>query len=425
MRYFNASGNANLTVTIVHRANTQPTGRPLKIAFVVPGFQKDPSDWCIPALTNLAARLSETVELHVFSLRYPAIRRDYRVGKVYVHALGGGAFGKTRVVGVSLLRLWAQTLAAMEREHRTAPFAAIVGVWATESGWLATRAGRRLGMPSLVHLAGGELVRLPQISYGNRGEGLAGRLVASTLRAANMLTVPSATLGSALPGWVNREKVRAWALGVDTTMFRPEEGGESGRPEARRASDFTFITVGSLIPVKGHEWLLDGLAELNRTARRGRASLQIVGSGRLRPDLEAQAERLGIKDRVRFVGEVPHDRLPDLYRKADAFIFGSWHEAQCMAALEAMSCGLPLVGPPVGAPADIAAASRPVTGIAVQERTPAALAEAMGELVSLPAETLCEWGAAARARVCADYCLDTRADGLLDLVQELMDRTKS
>src|SRR5437763_863446 len=116
---------------------------PVKLALVIPGFQAHEHDWCIPAFTNLARELAKTQDLHVFTLRYPPVRANYRVGAVRVHAIGGGSFaGGLRVPAVSLLRLWGQTSAAIEAEHERGPFDAMIGVWATESGWLAARAAR-------------------------------------------------------------------------------------------------------------------------------------------------------------------------------------------------------------------------------------------------------------------------------------------
>src|ERR1700730_2770294 len=127
-----------------------------KIALVIPGFQSSVDDWCIPVFTNLAREIATRAELHVFALRYPHRRDTYMVGDVHVHSLGGGPLAGLRVPRFSLLKLWRDTLSAIERENSRALFKAVVGIWATESGWLATRAARRLGLPSLVHLAGGE-----------------------------------------------------------------------------------------------------------------------------------------------------------------------------------------------------------------------------------------------------------------------------
>lgn len=387
----------------------------MKLAIVIPGFQADERDWCIPAFTNLAQQLAQHVELHVFTLRYPARRDRYRIGAVKVHAIGGGAFWGRRAIGASLLKLWRDTLIEMRREHRRGRFDAIIGIWATESGWLATRAGNMLGVPTLVHLAGGELTWIPQIKYGNRGRGLAGRLVTATLRNADMLTAPSLPMKRALLSQrhVPPDKVRSWALGVDTNMFSPGE-----RVEPNRA--FTFVTVGSLVPVKGHDLLLHSMATLRRIAPHTEMRLRIVGTGPLQQPLGTLANQLGLEGYVDFVGEVAHGQLPAIYSAADCFVIASWHEAQCMAALEAMACGLPWIAPPIGAFADLARAStdRP-TGLLVTQRNPQTFARAMLNMATQPVETVRAWGSHARSRIQTEYDLQTQTARLLYHVEAL------
>src|SRR3954451_2953666 len=163
----------------------------MKLAIVIPGYQANAYDWCIPAFTNLAHELARHDEVHVFALRYPARRARYKVGDVRVHAVGGGAFAGQRVPVLSLLNLWRQALFDIRVEHTIAPFTAVVGIWATESGWLATQAAHLLQVPSLVHLAGGELTWLPEIRYGNQGVPLERVLVGSALRSATRVSAPS------------------------------------------------------------------------------------------------------------------------------------------------------------------------------------------------------------------------------------------
>src|SRR5205085_5625524 len=144
-----------------------------------------------------------------------------------------------------LLKLWHDFHSELDAEHRRKPFVAIMGIWATEAGWLATRAARRLGLPSLVHLAGGELTYIPRIGYGNYKRGLAGRLVDDTLAHADLITVPSRPMRRSLLRVVGSDtgRVADWAPGVDTAMFAP------GPRQLSQAAPFVFVTVGSLVPV--------------------------------------------------------------------------------------------------------------------------------------------------------------------------------
>jgi glycosyltransferase involved in cell wall biosynthesis len=397
----------------------------MRLALVIPGFQSDADDWCIPVFTNLARELAEHVDLDVFALRYPPRRDDYMVGRVRVHSLGGGAVGRLRIFGISLGKLWSDFQVKIEREHKANPFDAVLGIWATESGWLAVRAAKQLGLRSLVHLAGGEIVTLPYIQYGNRGVGLPGRMVPETLANADLITVPSEPMERALHRVPDIDKksvlakTRMWAPGVDTELFAPEQ------IESSRQGPFTFLNVGSLLRVKGQRLLVRALARLrNRMRSDFNIYLRIVGTGKLLRDLENEVKDNRLEGYVTLEGEVSHERLPEMYRQASTFILGSHHEAQCMAALEAMSCGLPWVAPTVGIIPDVARADvgEIPTGTIFDSRDPGLVASTMQSMIELPSEERRRWGMQARARVLRDYEMKTQARRLLSIVEELTAR---
>jgi glycosyltransferase involved in cell wall biosynthesis len=390
----------------------------VKLAIVIPGFQAGEHDWCIPAFTNLAQELSKRHEVHVYALRYPHRRANYTIGAVRVHALGGGPILGRRVHGISLGKLWADTLRSIVTEHRSAPFDAITGIWATESGWLATQATRAIDVPSLVHLAGGEPVYLPSIRYGYLRRGLDGILLNHTLALAHRLTVPSRQmmdlLAAEFPG--AEQKAVRWPLGVDTRRFH----NITQRPSA--AQQCNFISVGSLIPVKNHTWLLRGLADLRQRRPDLDPRLELVGNGPLKPYLQRLTEQLHLKGYVSFVGEVPHETLQAVYENAHSFVLVSWHEAQCMAALEAMSTGLPWIAPPVGALLDIGqdqVRSGATSGLLVAERSIYAMSRAMETVASLSPADYARWSANAAATARRDYDLTTQTERLEKLVSRL------
>ncbi|HEY0070044.1 MAG TPA: glycosyltransferase [Chloroflexia bacterium] len=390
----------------------------MKLAVVIPGFQAGEHDWCIPAFTNLAQELSKRHEVHVYALRYPHRRASYSIGAVRVHALGGGQVLGRRIRGVSLGKLWADSLRSIVTEHGSAPFDAVIGIWATESGWLATQAARAIDVPSLVHLAGGETVYLPAIRYGSLRRGLDGVLLNHTLALADRLTVPSRQMMGRLATEFSgaEQKAVRWPLGVDTTRFhslaqRPPHDGH-----------FNFVSVGSLIPVKHQSWLLRSLADLRQRRPDLDVRLALVGDGPLKPYLPRLMEQLQLTGYVTFAGEVPHETLPTVYESARAFVLGSWHEAQCMAALEAMSAGLPWIAPPVGALSDIGQdqeRSGITSGLLVAERSIYALSRAMEMVATLSAADYTRWSAHAGATVRRDYDLTTQTERLEKLVSRL------
>jgi glycosyltransferase involved in cell wall biosynthesis len=105
-----------------------------------------------------------------------------------------------------------------------------------------------------------------------------------------------------------------------------------------------LLFVGRLVPYKGVDVLLRVFQQLRQSGRE--VYLMIAGKGPLRADLETQARRLGIADRVRFLGFVGDGELGDLYRYADITVVPSLGllESSATALEEAAACGCPVVG---------------------------------------------------------------------------------
>ena len=110
--------------------------------------------------------------------------------------------------------------------------------------------------------------------------------------------------------------------------------------------------------------------------------LAIVGDGPERPRIEALARRLGVADRLRLLGRMPQQQLPEIYSAADLLVHPSSREGWPNVLLESMACGTPVVATNFDGPAEIVAA--PEAGRIVAEATPTGLAEAIRELLAAP-----------------------------------------
>jgi len=102
--------------------------------------------------------------------------------------------------------------------------------------------------------------------------------------------------------------------------------------------------VGRLVEEKGGDLLLESLSRLEGTWR-----AYIQGSGPQREALEAQARRLGIADRASFEGWISSAQMPAFYRQLDVLVVPSrtrpnWKEQFGRVLIEAMACGVPVVG---------------------------------------------------------------------------------
>ena len=133
-------------------------------------------------------------------------------------------------------------------------------------------------------------------------------------------------------------------------------------------------TLGRLTEQKGQRTLLQAVARL--AARRPRLVLFLAGQGPLRSALVAEAERLGISQRVRFLG-VRRDR-DTLFAAMDLFVLPSRWEGLSLALVEAMGAGRPVVATRVGGNPEVVTDGE--TGLLVPPDDPAALADALDGL---------------------------------------------
>jgi glycosyltransferase involved in cell wall biosynthesis len=318
------------------------------------------------------------------------------VDNANVIAIGGGT-----AHGPRTLTVWRATLEAIRATQHERRFHVLHAFWATESGLLASVAGRVLGIPVLISLAGGELVRLPSIGYGDQRSAWERLKVRACLSLATRISAGSKQLVRRAQAYLQGKRAVTYApLGVDRELFRPSQ------VEPRDA----FLHVGALTPVKDQQTLLRAFAAVQASA-----TLDIAGDGALRDSLGRLACELGVDNRVQFVGAVDHADLPALYRGSRALVLSSCHEAQGMVVLEAAACGVATVGTNVGIVPELA----PDAARMVQVGDAAALTTALEDVLRSPQQSQ-QLGRAARARVDADFGLATCVDRFRGLYGQLV-----
>jgi glycosyltransferase involved in cell wall biosynthesis len=164
----------------------------------------------------------------------------------------------------------------------------------------------------------------------------------------NMRHADCAIVGSAGAARVWREKGYDGPMavipqfGVDPEIFAPQDR------EQRADGDFVVGYAGRLVPEKGCDLLLEAVAGLNGAWR-----LAMLGAGPERERLEALARRLEVTGRVSFGDWLPAVQLPAFYRALDALVLPSrsrhnWVEQFGRVLIEAMACGVPVVGSDCG-----------------------------------------------------------------------------
>jgi len=311
----------------------------LKIGLIVPGFSIDEADWAIPALHAFALALAREHDVRVFSLRYPAAGR-YVFGDLS-HIAGGGG----QRFGSASIGIWRNTIRAVTREHALRPFHLLHAFWADEPGLVAALAGLRLRLPVIISLGGGELTHLADIDYGTQGSAVRRLIIRFSLGRAGLISAGSGyQAGLAQAKGVPAEKLRVIPFGVDTTVFVPGPLPDWRRPR--------LLQAASLTPLKNQQLLLRIVARVKEAVPEIR--LLLAGDGPQRQSLRGLAEELDLVDNIDLIGAIPHPEMPGYYSQGHLYVQTSRHESQGMSVLEAMACGLPAVGTPVGVMPELA-----------------------------------------------------------------------
>jgi glycosyltransferase involved in cell wall biosynthesis len=159
----------------------------------------------------------------------------------------------------------------------------------------------------------------------------ADRMIRRALRADRVIAVSQATAADLCDGFgVRPDSVEVIPNGVDERFFTPADARGPSEPPA-------FLFVGNPKPHKNLDLLLEALRRQRRAS-----SLWIAGRPPT-PELLARVERLGLTDRVRWLGFVADEALPALYRACLALVLVSRAEGFGLPVAEAMACGRPVV----------------------------------------------------------------------------------
>jgi rhamnosyl/mannosyltransferase len=213
------------------------------------------------------------------------------------------------------------------------------------------------------------------------------------------------------------KKISLVPIGIDFDRLDPRLAREEtalalgnlslGRP--------VILTVGRHVYYKGYEYLLSAISKL-----RSDAVLVMVGTGLLTDALKRQADELGIRSRVLFLGEADNASLASAFHHCDVFCLPSIEpsEAFGIASAEAMACGKPTVVCELNNGVNyLNQAGR--TGLSVPPRDAAALADALDILLRDDGQRL-RMGAAANAWVRSQFSIAAMKDGTTRLYESLI-----
>lgn len=283
----------------------------------------------VKALQELGEEVTVVVPIPFYDRQVKVSRWEYEGVKVqYVRFFkvpGPGDFHKT---GKALYR-------QLRRKLDLAQFDIYHADAALPSGQAAMLAAKKYGKPFAVHGHGLDMFLDRSYKDSKNCQKVADACKQVYEKANGIIGVSRKVL--------DKVQARVDISGKDFVVFNGVDGEKFCPLEKEPKEKITFISIGNLIPLKGHDYTLRAMKAL---VDKGHTNicLKLLGRGYLEQDLKDLAKELEIEDYVEFVGYVPYDEVRKKLQESDVFVLPSWYEAFGCVYLEAMACGLPAIG---------------------------------------------------------------------------------
>jgi glycosyltransferase involved in cell wall biosynthesis len=348
------------------------------------------------------------LESHAYYLCRELVRLGHEV-TMLTSLSQPGLRARENMEGIEVVRKWfpartpagwiAHTLATVPHYNRLARHADVLHAHTFASAVPGTRARRKYRRPLVVTLHTSHFLRLARRAAWQP-------ILRRIIRSADWLLAASVEIRDVALGLYPHPRAEALTNGVDTDMFRPREGAGQSREVPR------VIVPRRLFPKNGVEYFIRALPLVQREQR---IDAMLVGDGPERDRLERLARELGVSDMVQFLGRRPNDAMPALLADADVAVFPSLLEATSVAALEAMSCGVPVAASRVGGLPEIVDET---VGTLFEPADPPSLAHAL--LALLRRSDRAALGRVARDRVVASWSVQRLARRHLEIYETLL-----
>ena len=301
------------------------------------------------ATKQLAEQLAKRHEVHVLTSRHTGLAREETVDGVRIHRVW--ITPRKELATATLLSMisfvptafW-YGLGLLGRER----FDVINAQFVIPSGLPASWLARWFNIPFVLSFVGGDVFDPTKGTSPHRHSFLRA-LIRHVARAATRCTAISEDTkqrARELHGVQN--DITVTHLGIEPRVMGPVSRAELNLPQDAPV----FVSIGRLIARKGYDVLLEAWRKVPA------AHLVIIGQGFLEAELKAHAERIGLAERIHFVGFVAEEKKLQYLRAATGYVSGAVHEGFGIVFLEAMEAGLPIVATDVGGQTDFLAAGK-------------------------------------------------------------------
>ncbi len=234
-------------------------------------------------------------------------------------------------------------------------------------GPAAIALGAELGVPVSIKARGAD------IHYWGSNAATAAQVVAAGNAADGLLAVSAAMKADMIALGMPGERIAVHYTGIDRTVFHVRDRTAAKAGLAIRGS--LIVSVGALIERKGQAFVIDALPALPD------ATLVLIGKGEDEDALKTRAQKLGVADRVRFMGALPQGVIADWLAAADVMALPSASEGLANAWVEALASGTPVVTCDVGGARELIDRAE---GGRLVDRDPAQIGSAIAALLATP-----------------------------------------
>lgn len=260
--------------------------------------------------------------------------------------------------------------------RKSFPFDVILGAWSYPDAYAAARLAQDFNCPLVTKVLGSDINEI------GRYPALRRQIVWALNRSYRTIAVSGALRERVIELGVPAEKVIMHHNGVNGEQFTLQD-----RDTVRRKLDLPtdrklICYVGNFKPEKGVDLLIEAMGHLHASGRKD-VDLVMVGGGPLEESLRVRSRRLGLEDRIRFVGRRLHSEVPDWISACDVFCLPSRREGCPNVVLEGLASGRPVVATRVGGVPELIDATN---GILTPAEDAVALARGLDEAFARPWE---------------------------------------
>jgi teichuronic acid biosynthesis glycosyltransferase TuaC len=266
-------------------------------------------------------------------------------------------------------------------------------------GIAATILGGLLNKPVVITARGSDLNQLPNYFMPRQ------LIKWAANRADGIITVCAALKKPLQDMGIDESAITVLRNGVDLEKFSPQDPNPLRKRLGINAT--TLLSVGYLIDRKGHGLIIKAMTKLEGI------NLLIAGDGPNKAELLLLIKELGLEDRVKLLGEIPHAELIEYYCAVDALVLASSREGWANVLLEAMACGTPVVASKVWGTPEVVADKE--AGVLMAERSIQGVMDGVNKLLKTPP-------AREKTRIYAqEFSWEKTTQGQLDLFTKILD----